>query len=120
MWKIEIYEKENGDVPLKKFIQTLDKKMRSKFFQELDILKEYGNNIREPYSKYIGNGIFELRVKHSSNIIRVFYFFYRDKIIVLTNGFIKKTQKTPDKEIELAEKYKRDYEGRLQKWNMKI
>jgi phage-related protein len=49
------------------------------------------------------------------DITRIFYFFYVKNTIVLTNGFVKKTQKTPKMEIELALKYKADYEGRLEK-----
>lgn len=68
--------------------------------------------MREPYSKAIRNGIFELRIKVATDISRVFYFFFDGKKIVLTNGFIKKTQKTPEKEIEKALEYKADYERR--------
>lgn len=58
------------------------------------------------------NGIFELRTKQGSDITRVLYFFIIGKKAVLTNGFVKKTQKTPKVEIELANKYKVDYERR--------
>lgn len=65
--------------------------------------------MREPYSKYLEDGIFEIRAKIGTNITRVLYFFYHGREIILTNGFIKKTQKTPKKEIELAKKYRDDY-----------
>jgi len=68
--------------------------------------------LREPYSKHIGNGVFELRIKFAKDICRLFYFFYVDKRIIVTNGFVKKTQKTPRREIELALQYKTDYERR--------
>jgi phage-related protein len=58
------------------------------------------------------DGIFELRTKQSSDITRVFYFFFVGRKIVLTNGFVKKSQKTPKAEKELARKYKADYERR--------
>ena len=57
----------------------------------------------------IPQGIFELRAKVGSDITRVLYFFYVEQHIILTNGFIKKTQKTPPKEIERAKKYRADY-----------
>lgn len=72
-------------------------------------------NLREPFSKPIKNGIFELRAQVGNDISRVLYFFYIGKKVILTNGFIKKTQKTPQKEIELALKYKNDYLKRVTK-----
>ena len=55
------------------------------------------------------DGIFEIRGKVGSDISRVLYFFYYGGKIILTNGFIKKTQKTPSKEIKRAKKYRKDY-----------
>lgn len=86
--------------------------MRVKALHGLSILEEFGNMLREPHSKPIGNGLFELRIKFASDISRIFYFFVVDNRIVLTNGFIKKSTKTPKAEIELAKKYKADYEKR--------
>lgn len=54
-------------------------------------------------------GIFELRAKVGTDISRVLYFFYYEGRIVLTHGFIKKTQRTLAGEIEKAKKYRRDY-----------
>ena len=62
-----------------------------------------------PHCRYLKNGIYELRPKIGKNHARILYFFFKDGKIVLTNGFIKKTQKTPQKEIELALKYRADY-----------
>ena len=55
------------------------------------------------------DGIFEIRVEVGSDIYRVFSFFDKGQLIILVNGFQKKTQKTPKKEIELAEKLKKQY-----------
>ena len=78
----------------------------------LSLLEEYGNRLREPYSKHVGDGLFELRVKFASDITRIFYFYVVDNKIILTNGYIKKTPKTPKAQLELARKYKADYERR--------
>lgn len=75
----------------------------------IDILEQYGNQLREPYSKSLDDGIFELRAKVGSDIPRVLYFFYYEGRIILTNGFVKKTQKTPQNEIALSKKYRRDF-----------
>ena len=63
----------------------------------------------EPYSKHLSDGIFELRVKSGTNISRILYFFYIEKKIILTNGFLKKTMKTPHDEIKRAKEYRADY-----------
>jgi len=112
MFNVEYYELPSGDKPVEKFIDSLDVKMRVKALGCIDILAEFGNALREPYSKAIGNGLFELRIKFAGDITRIFYFFVVDNKIILTNGFIKKTRKTPPSEIALAMKYKADYEGR--------
>ncbi len=111
---IEFYQKENGEEPVKDFILSLDCKMQAKILKILDLLEDNGPAIGMPYSESLGEGIFEIRAKHGTNITRVLYFFVIGKKIVLTNAFIKKTQKTPKKEITTAKKYRADYERRVQ------
>jgi phage-related protein len=67
--------------------------------------------VPEKYFKHMTgtNGIYEIRVEVGSNIYRVFSFFDKGNLIILANGFQKKTQKTPTNEIELAEKLKKEY-----------
>ena len=86
--------------------------MRAKLVGLLQILQEKGNLLREPYSKHLDNGIFEIRGKVGTNITRVLYFFYDNKII-LTNGFVKKTNKTPVNEIKLAKMRRKVYLDRM-------
>lgn len=78
----------------------------------MDVLAEYGNALRKPYSALLDDGIFELRAKFGSNITRVLYFFYVWHHIVMTNGFTKKQQKTSRVQIELAKKYRKIYLAR--------
>lgn len=108
-YEVNFFIKENGDCPVKEFLLSIDKKMRAKILVDIDLLEENGPQLREPYSKHIGDGIFEIRAKQGSNITRVLYFFFVGKKIVLTNGFVKKTQKTPQSEIETAKKYRAEY-----------
>ena len=89
--------------------------MRAKLLGSLALLEANGPQLREPYSKPLGDGIFEVRAKQGSNITRVLYFFFVGQHIILTNGFIKKTQKTPSAEIALAQKYRADYLSRKEK-----
>ena len=104
MKKFEVifYETLDGECPIEEFLNSLDKKMRAKIIGMLEILEERGNMLREPYSKFFGDGIFELRCKFGSDITRVLYFFVYERKIVLTNGFVKKTIKTPVKQIQTA------------------
>ena len=117
MTKFEVifYEKENGDCPIEEFMNSLDIKMRAKMIGLLELLEEKGIQLREPYSKIIEDGIFEIRCKVGNNISRVLYFFYFEGKIILTNGFVKKTQKTPTEEIKLAQKYRADFKERIGK-----
>ena len=91
------YEDITGDKPVENFLLSLDIKMRAKLIGILQILQEKGNQLREPYSKHLEDGIFEIRGKVGSDITRVLYFFYLDGKIILTNGFIKKLKKRPAK-----------------------
>ena len=112
-FEVEYFEKEDGTYPAEEFILSQDVKMRAKLFRLLELLEEKGNTLREPYSKSLDDGIFEIRAKQGSNITRVLYYFYIGNKIILTNGFIKKSQKTPPSESDLAKKYRAEYEKRL-------
>lgn len=112
-FEVIAYEDINGEIPIQRFLEKLNPKMRAKIYGMLVILQEKGNMLREPYSKYIEDGIFELRCKFGSDITRVMYFFYYDRKIILTNGFIKKTQKTPPEEIQIAKNRRIDFMERM-------
>ena len=111
--EVEFYTKDNGEKPAKDFILSLDTKMRAKVLGIISVLEEKGNYLREPYSKHLEDGIFEIRGKVGTDITRVLYFFYYGKRIIITNGFVKKTQETPRREIKLAKLYRKDYLERV-------
>lgn len=112
MIEIEFYETEDGKCPLQDYLDELPPKLLAKTLRTIDLLENNGTLLRRPYSEYIDDGIFELRTKQGSDLTRVLYFFFVGNKAVLTNGFTKKTQKTPKQEIEIARKYKKDYERR--------
>ena len=114
-FEVEFFKTDNGNKPAKEFLDSLDKKMRSKMLWLLSILEENGNELREPYSKYIGDHIFELRAKVGTDITRMLYFFYHNGRIIVTNGFVKKTQKTPKEEIQIAKDRRKDFIERVMK-----
>ncbi len=103
------YDLPDGREPAREFLDSLDVKMRAKMVRTIELLQHDGTSLREPYSKALEDGIFEVRAKVGSDISRVLYFFFVGHRIVLTNGFIKKTQKTPPGEIERAKAYRREY-----------
>lgn len=90
------------------FLSTLDEKVRRKIYYGLDLLK-FQDIISRKFVKHIKDGLFELRTEWEGNIYRVFFIFDGDKIVVLFNGFQKKTQKTPSSEINKALKIKKEY-----------
>lgn len=86
-------------------------KVQDKITWTLELI-EHLEKIPETYLKHLENtdGLYEIRVKQGSDIFRIFCFFDKGKLIVLANGFQKKEQKTPKKEIEKALKIKKEYE----------
>lgn len=108
---IEFFER-NNQIPAQEFILKQNKKVQAKILQKINLLEEYGNFLKEPNSKYLQNGIFELRIKERGNNYRILYFFFIGNKIILTNGFFKKTQKTPKREIKKAIECKKEYESR--------
>ena len=106
-FEIIFFEINKGECPVQDFLDSLDDKMAAKVYGLMDVLAEYGNELREPYSKHLDDGIFELRAKVGSDITRTLYFFYVGKRIIMTNGFVKKTQKTPKSVIAIAKKYRK-------------
>ena len=109
---VEFYDTEDGRTPTQEFLDSLEPKMNAKMVGLMEILEEKGHSLREPYSAPLEDGIFELRAIQGSNISRALFFFYVEGRIVITHGFIKKTQKTPKREIEQA---KREYKDLIER-----
>ncbi len=109
---VDFYSTENGKQPVKDFLMSLNPKMIAKFLKITELLENNGEKVGMPYSRNLEKGIFEIRVISNNNIVRILYFFTKNKKIILTNGFIKKSQKTPKQEIKKALLCKKDYERR--------
>lgn len=91
------------------FYEAQDDDVREKIDYALMLLKTQ-NRISTKFVKHIEEGIFELRAEYKSNIYRIFFIFFDNgNIVVLFNGFQKKTQKTPRAEIEMAKRIKKEY-----------
>lgn len=94
------------------FFDKQNKKVKAKIVWTFDLVEDL-QRVPETYLKYIENtdGLYEIRVQLGSDIFRIFCFFDQGQLVVLANGFQKKTQKTPKKEIEMAIKIKAEYES---------
>ena len=92
------------------FFNDQKEEVKKKFNWTLQLISNQ-DRIPEKFFKHISgsSGIFEVRVEVESDIFRVFSFFDKGNLIILVNGFQKKTQKTPKSEIEKAEKLKKQY-----------
>jgi phage-related protein len=99
-----------------KFFIKQSEKVKSKIIWTIELIEEL-ERVPETYLKHIVSteGLYEIRIKLGSDIFRVFCFFDQGKLIILANGFHKKNQKTPKKEIERALKIKEDYENENKK-----
>ena len=97
------------------FFVKQSEKVKEKIIWTFTLIEEI-QRVPKSFLKYIDNtdGLFEIRVQFGNNIFRIFCFFDQGKIVVLANGFQKKTQKTPKKEIEKALKIKKQYENEKQ------
>ena len=94
------------------FFDKQNKKVKAKIVWTLTLIEDL-QRVPETYLKHIENtdGLYEIRVQLGSDIFRIFCFFDQGQLVVLVNGFQKKTQKTPKKEIEMALKLKAAYEN---------
>lgn len=99
-----------GDCPVAEFLTNIfNQKLKAKTLSSIAELSMRGSSAKPPLSRYIDDGIFELRTKQSSDIDRLFYFFVFGNKIILTNGYIKKSQKLDRQEFELAKRYRDIY-----------
>jgi phage-related protein len=94
------------------FFKKQNKKVKAKIVWTFDLIEDL-QRVPETYLKHLENtdGLYEIRVQYGSDIFRIFCFFDEGQLVVLANGFQKKTQKTPKQEIELAIKIKAEYES---------
>ena len=93
--KIQLFDKS-----IEQFILSLDKSTVAKTLRTIDLLEEFGHKLGMPHSKKIDKNLFELRIRGKQEV-RIFYGFHKNSIILL-HGFIKKSQKIPEREIFTA------------------
>jgi len=110
MKRIDFYKTEKGISPVEKFLDTLIDKQVQKILWVLKLIQEL-DRIPVQYFKKLVNtdDVWEVRVTIAGNIFRILCFFDDKELIILTNSFQKKTQKTPRQEIKIAEQRKKNY-----------
>ena len=102
-YKIKFYKNsQNSKELVLEYLEKLDQKNKAKILKHIEFLRQNKGYLDEPYSKHITGKIRELRVDFSHNRHRIFYFAFFNKTIVLLHSFLKKTNKTPKKEIKKA------------------
>lgn len=103
-WKILLYRTSQGDSPVKEFIDSLKLKTQSKVRNTINLLRDFGTSSGSPHiKKLISTQLWELRILGADSI-RVLYIAVTGKTFLLLHGFKKKSDKTPPKEIKIAEK----------------
>jgi phage-related protein len=91
------------DERLESWLNDIPKDIKARIINIVDLLAEHGpQKVREPYVKHLQGKLYEIRAKGKDGIARVFYFTMTGQRIVLLHGFIKKTQKTPKRELAIA------------------
>ena len=95
------------------FVRKLSVKLRAKVLRTIGLLEQFGPQLPAPHAKALKgcHGLRELRVKQGRNIVRLFYFHQKGKVYVVTSGYLKKTQKTNQREIARAIRLMKEFTG---------
>jgi phage-related protein len=113
MRSISFYKTDSGKCPIEEHLDSLSDTQVAKITWVLKLIRETQNVSSKYFKKLVNtNDIWEVRVSVGNNIFRLLGFIQNQELIILTNSFQKKSQKTPQKEIKLAEKRKKDYLSR--------
>lgn len=112
-WKILLYKTPQQETPVNEFIRSLDLKAKTKVYKALELLEIYGISVGSPHIKKLtGTELWELRILGSDSI-RILYIAITGKTFLLLHGFKKKKDKTPPKEIKVAEDRLTEFRSRL-------
>ena len=109
MYKIIFYTSQCGDSPIDDFLDSLQVKVRAKVEKWMQKLQENGPHLPRPYADVLRDKIRELRISHGSLEIRLLYFFWNRKSIVMVHGLIKKKREVSVQDIEKAIRLMNDF-----------
>ena len=113
-WAVEYYVTAGGRCPVREFVDGHSPEGQAKYIFITSLLTEYGVLVKEPYVKQLTGRkkLFEIRIKDKIGVSRILYFTHTGRKFILLHGFTKKTDKTPQREIETAEERMKDYLSR--------
>ncbi len=102
-WQVVFYTDEQGKEPVKDFILKQSNSARAEIIHVLELLYKFGLNLNNPFVAHVKGKLWELRIKHSTDYYRIFYFAFTGKQFVLLHAIKKKQRKLRKRDIELAE-----------------
>jgi len=102
-WEVVAYQDEQARQPVSDFIKSLSQKDQARVYWTLDLLHEFGLNLKMPYARPVRGRLWELRVQSGRSTYRILYFAHTGCRFVLLHAFRKKTRETPRKELAVAE-----------------
>ncbi|HEY7648154.1 MAG TPA: type II toxin-antitoxin system RelE/ParE family toxin [Methylomirabilota bacterium] len=111
-WTVDDYRTPAGGRPVREFLLKLSEDARATVTAALEMLARRGNELRLPLSRAIGEGLFEIRVRHPEGPFRIMYCFRPGRRVVLLHALVKRTEQTPKGDLDLARARKREIEGR--------
>ena len=114
MYQAIFYWDERGEVPVRNLMESLPDKMRQKIAAWIELLEQEGPSLRRPYADKVQEKLYELRVRLGSDNIRVLYFFFLKDKIILLHGFRKKDWKIGRNDLNIAERRMHDFIGRYE------
>lgn len=113
MREIYFYRTQGGDCPVEEFLNALSAKQAQKVIWVLRLVEELETVPSQYFKKLVGTeSLWEVRAQHGGDTFRLLGFFDGPRLLVLTSGFVKKSEKIPRQELELAEKRRQDYMSR--------
>jgi phage-related protein len=120
VYRIHLYRSAAGQSPVEEFLTALAERDRAKVMAALDYLAEQGPELRRPHAAHVRGKLWELRISRARNEYRLLYFFMEEQIVVVTHGFVKKTQDLPTREIDTAGRRMSDYVTRIRREELEL
>lgn len=108
-WTVEYYVDARGHEPVGEFLDSLTIESQARVLRLIDLLTNYGVLLKEPYTRQLKGKLRELRITDRFGEIRMVYFPFTGRRLILLHGFVKKTRKTPVRDIQIAERRLKEF-----------